>query len=78
MKVVPRAPDRYDRKEEQVFRDLVRRGIDQSATQENLYLLIKKITNLPEFLNDAAAGAGGLTEGQFYQTPTGAVMVKRP
>lgn len=74
---VPHAPKAYDQREEQVFRDLVRRLLQLAATDENLYLMIRQITHTPEYANDAEAGAAGLTEGQFYHTATGAVMVKK-
>ena len=73
---MPIAPIGYRRDEEQVFRDRVRRGIEGSATVENLYLLDKRVSNLPEYADDTAAGAGGLVAGQFYRTATGVVMVK--
>lgn len=33
-------------------------------------------SNLPEYENDVAAGAGGLTTGEFYKTASGEVRVK--
>ena len=73
---LPIAQPEYSRQEEQVFRDHVRRGIRDSATTESLYLLSQRISNLPTFADNAAAGVGGLATGEFYKTATGQVMVK--
>lgn len=74
--VVPHAPRNFDQQEEQVFRGLVRKQIERSATVESVYLLDKRISNLPEYADDTAAGTGGLVAGEFYRTATGVVMVK--
>lgn len=37
---------------------------------------VNALRNLPEYANDAAAGTGGLSAGEFYRTAAGAVMVK--
>ncbi len=73
---VPNAPRDFNQQEEQMFRGLVRRQIELSATAENLHLLDKRISNLPEYADDTAAGTGGLVAGEFYRTATGVVMVK--
>jgi hypothetical protein len=74
--VVPLAREEYDRREEQNFREWTRRNIMNatnlaSATSEALRFAI-----LPVYADNAAAGAGGLVQGQFYRTATGQVMVK--
>jgi len=74
--IVPAAPASYHQQEEQVFRDQVRRSIGLSASGESLHELSQRITSLPTYADDTAAGVGGLTAGQFYKTSAGAVMVK--
>lgn len=73
---IPTAPGLYNRQEEQVFRDHIRRAVTDafnmaSAISENL-----RFGNLPEYADDTAAGTGGLIQGQFYRTATGVLMVK--
>jgi len=81
--VLPLARDAYDRREEQIFRDWVRRNLMQvEASVYNTSLTANAISdkwdfgNLPEYTDDTAAGAGGLVQGQFYRTATGVLMVK--
>lgn len=45
----------------------------------NFKALVNKLNgffDLPEYANDAAAGAGGLTSGDWYRTATGEARVK--
>lgn len=53
-------------------------GILAQKFQQVFTLLGRKIdwTSLPVYANDAAAGAGGLTQNRPYKTPTGEVRVK--
>lgn len=81
--VVPIARETYERREEQIFRDYVRRNVTQTnIAVENAAATASAITatwdfaNLPAYADDTAAGAGGLTQGKFYRTATGALMVK--
>lgn len=52
-----------------VWLDDVLRSIERAIQAATL-------SNLPEYADDTAAGAGGLQPGQFYRTSTGVVMVK--
>ena len=81
--VTPLAKDNYDRKEEQIFREWVRRNIQQA---EQLAFLAQtagdeagaafKFAKLPVYADDAEAEAGRLKQGRFYRTATGQLMVK--
>jgi hypothetical protein len=81
--VVPLARETYERREEQIFRDWARRNLMQvEASVYNAATAAQAITdiwafgNLPEYADDTAAGVGGLTQGKFYRTATGVLMVK--
>jgi len=76
MTVVPIAKDKYDRREEQIFREYVRRNVDQANNTANMAIETFRFVNLPVYADDTAAGVGGLTQGKFYRTATGVVMVK--
>jgi hypothetical protein len=73
---LPIARTVYDRQEEQVFREHVRRGIQEagnlaSVTSESLRFAI-----MPVYADDTAAGVGGLVQGNIYRTATGVLMIK--
>ena len=75
-RVTPLAREVYDRKEEQNFREFVRRNF--SEAESRIMELSEKLrfSNLPVYVDDAGAGVGGLVQGQFYRTAAGALMVK--
>jgi hypothetical protein len=74
MSVVPIAKEKYERREEQVFREYVRRNVDQATyLAQNAF---QRMSDLPTYADDAAAGVGGLIKGTYYKTATGQVMVK--
>lgn len=72
----PIAKEKYDRNEEQVFRELARQGINKASVAAQVISEKWRFANLPTYADDAAAGAGGLIQGSFYKTATGALMVK--
>jgi len=72
--VVPVAPEKYERREQQNFREWSRRNIDHATTMASAFS--EAFRNLPEYADDTAAGAAGLAAGKFYRTATGVVMVK--
>jgi hypothetical protein len=81
--VIPIAKPQYERREEQTFREWVRRNADQAMlAAQNAAATATAITtlwsfpNLPVYADDTAAGVGGLTQGNFYRTATGVLMVK--
>jgi len=81
--VVPLAKDRYDRREEQLFREWSRRNIQNAeniasnaSTAAGAVAAALSFANLEVYADDTAAGVGGLTQGTIYRTATGALMVK--
>jgi hypothetical protein len=81
--VTPIAKDKYERREEQVFRDWARRNLmlveqatQNAAATASAITALWSFPNLPEYADDTAAGVGGLTQGNFYRTATGVLMVK--
>jgi hypothetical protein len=74
--VVPVAKDNYERREEQNFREWARRNIDNATNLATSIAEAFRFNNIPLYADDAAAGAGGLTQGRFYRTATGVLMVK--
>jgi len=76
MSVFPIARETYERREEQNFREYVRRNVDQANSAVIALADTFRFSQLPVYADNAAAGAGGLIQGQFYRTATGALMVK--
>jgi hypothetical protein len=81
--VTPIAKERYERREEQTFRDWARRNFQQveqnvanAAATASAITALWSFGNLPVYADDTAAGVGGLTQGNFYRTATGVLMVK--
>jgi len=75
-RVTPLAREVYDRKEEQNFREFVRRNLAEVESKMTFMTEKLRFANLPVYADDAAAGAGGLVQSQFYRTAAGALMVK--
>jgi len=74
--VLPSARDKYDRREEQNFREYTRRNVEEAKIAASIISEKLRFANLPTYADNAAAGAGGLIQGQFYKTATGQLMVK--
>ena len=74
--VTPVAKERYDRREEQNFREFTRRNLSEALNQAQRANEALRFGNIPEYADDAAAGVGGLIQGQLYRTATGQLMVK--
>jgi hypothetical protein len=74
--VVPLARETYDRRDEQNFREWSRRNLMNAQNMASTTSEALRFANLPVYADNAAAGAGGLIQGQFYRTAAGALMVK--
>ena len=74
--VTPVAREKYDRREEQNFREFVRRNVSEALSQAQRANEAFRYGNIPEYADDVAAGTGGLIQGQLYRTATGQLMVK--
>ncbi len=64
-----------------VYFDTNEIGVSVAAVQRLGFTLTRAYlsnTNLPTFADNAAAGAGGLTDGQLYKTSAGTIQVKLP
>ena len=74
--VTPVAKEKYDRREEQNFREFVRRNLSDALNRTQVVSEALRYGNIPEYADDVAAGTGGLIQGQLYRTATGQLMVK--
>jgi hypothetical protein len=74
--VTPVAGHSYDKREEQNFREFVRRNLSEALNRAQTANEALRYDNLPVYADNAAAGVGGLIQGQFYRTATGQLMVK--
>lgn len=73
---LPIAPEQLNRLEEQIFRDHVRRNLQDAHNLAQAISEKFRFGVMPVYADDAAAAIGGLIQGSIYRTATGVLMIK--
>lgn len=73
---LPISPTEYSRLENQVFRDHIRRNIQDAHNLAQAVSEKLRFGIMPVYADDAAAAVGGLIQGSLYRTATGVLMIK--